>query len=136
MNGKEKVEEDSSFQSDPDEMDHEYLAFHSRRFSKLKFKRITNMSKLEPQYKRNFRSNKEFVDKSKFKCYNCGMVSHFSNECGNPKTDKKPKFGSGVDYKKKYFELLKQIKKAFVYEERDCAIHGDDFEDEKYVNLH
>ena len=37
--------------------------------------------------------------------FKCGMSGHFANECGKPNSEKK-KF-EPVDYKKKYFKLLK-----------------------------
>ena len=81
--GKPEIEEESVQQEDLDDID-EYLAFMSRRFSKLKFKRNPAMSKSIPNYRRDSQHNKSFVDMSKFKCYNCRIAGHFSNECRKP----------------------------------------------------
>ena len=72
-----------------DEMDDidEHLAFLSRRFSKLKFKK--NFGATKP--------NRNMVDKSKFKCFKCGLARHFASECRKPDSGKK-KF-EPVDYK-------------------------------------
>lgn len=41
-----------------------------------------------------------------------------------------------MDYKKKYFYLLKQKEKTFMYRDNDWAVEGDDSdEDMEYVNL-
>ena len=64
------------------------------------------------------------VDKSKFKCFKCGMSGHFANEWKNPSMEKK-KF-EPIDYKKKYFELLKQKERAFITQENDWASDGID----------
>ena len=50
--GKAEIEEESVHQEDLDDID-EYLAFMSRRFSKLKFKRNPAMSKSIPSYRRD-----------------------------------------------------------------------------------
>ena len=115
--------EDNSIQDDSDEVD-EHLAFMSRRFAKLKFKKNPKATK----------SNRNMVDKSKFKCFNCGMSGHFANKCRKLSKEKK-KF-EPVDYKKKYFELLKQKEMAFITHENDWAADGaDGDEDMEYVNL-
>ena len=59
-----------------DEID-EHLTILSRRFSKLKFKRNPNMYKPSTHFRKEGQQNKSFVDKSKFKYYNCGMVVKF-----------------------------------------------------------
>ena len=64
----------------------EYLAFLSWRFSKLKFKINTSMSKTIPSYRKDIQHNRSSVNRSKFKCFNCGIVGHLSNECMKPKT--------------------------------------------------
>ena len=105
-------------QKDLDDID-EYLAFHSRRFFKLKFKRNPSMSKSIPNYKKDSQQNNFFVDISKFKCFNCGIVEHFSSESRKPKTEKKGNDSDDIDYINKYFDLLRSKKKAFVSEEKD-----------------
>ena len=80
---KTEIEDESVHQEDLDDID-DYLAFMSRRFSMLKFKRNPSMSKSIPSYRKYNQQNKSFVDRSKFKCYNCGITEHFSNECMKP----------------------------------------------------
>ena len=121
--GKGKSKEESVHRENLDDID-EYLAFMSRRFSKLKFKRNPALSKSIPNYRRDSQQNKSFVERSKFKCYNCGIDVHFSNECRIPKTEKKGNASDGIDYKRKYYDLLKSKEKAFVSEEKDWAAAG------------
>ncbi|KAL8091751.1 hypothetical protein AgCh_034128 [Apium graveolens] len=78
--------EDQLSQGDMDDID-EHLAFLSRRFSKLKFKK--NFGATEP--------NRNMVDKSKFKCFKCGLACHFVSECR--KSDSSKKKFELVDYK-------------------------------------
>ena len=89
------------------------------------------------KFKKNFKAtkpNKNMADKSKFKYYNCGTNGHFTNECRKPAAEKK-KF-EPIDYKKKYFELLKQKERTFITHENDWAADGaDECEDVEYVNL-
>ena len=132
--GNTEIEEESVHQEDLDDID-EYLAFMSRRFSKLKFKRNPAMSKSIPSYRRDSQQNKSFVDKSKFKCYNFGIAGHFSNECRKPKTEKKENASDGIDYKRKYYDLLRTKEKAFVSEEKDWAAVGEDSDEEEFINL-
>ncbi|KAL8157615.1 hypothetical protein AgCh_002361 [Apium graveolens] len=61
--------EDSLSQNDMDDID-EHLAFLSRRFSKLKFKK--NFGAAKP--------NRNMVDKSKFKCFKYGLAGHFATD--------------------------------------------------------
>ncbi|KAL8134022.1 hypothetical protein AgCh_009193 [Apium graveolens] len=65
--------EDQLSQDDTDDIDG-HLAFLSRRFSKLKFKKNFGAAK----------SNRNMVDKSKFRCFKCGLEGHFSSECRKP----------------------------------------------------
>ncbi|KAL8157708.1 hypothetical protein AgCh_002420 [Apium graveolens] len=122
--GKEQVaeDEDNSSQDDSDDID-EHLAFLSRRFVKMKFRKNTKFTK----------PNKNMVDKSKFKYYNCGMSGHFASECRKPTSDKK-KFEQ-VDYKKKYFDLLKQKERAFLTQDDWAADGINEDDDMEYVNL-
>ncbi|KAL8098471.1 hypothetical protein AgCh_031291 [Apium graveolens] len=115
--------EDSLSQDDMEDID-EHLAFLSRRFAKLKFKK--NFGAAKP--------NRNMVDKSKFKCFKCGLAGHFANECR--KSDSSKKRFESVDYKQKYFDLLKQKERAFIIQENDWAADGlDEDDDVSYVNL-
>ena len=111
--GKAEIKEESVHQEDLDDI-YEYLAFKSRRFYKIKFKRNPAMSKSTPSYRRDNQQNKSFVDRSKFKCYNCVIGENFSNECRKLKTEKKGNASDGIDYKRKYYDLLRSKEKAFV----------------------
>ena len=132
--GKAEMGDESMHQEDLDDID-DYLAFMSRRFSKLKFKRNPSMSKSIPSYGKDNQQNKYFVDRSNFKCYNCGIAGHFSNECRNPKTGKKGNTTDGIDYRKKYYDLLIFKEKAFVSEEKYWAVAGEDSDEEEFINL-
>ena len=93
------------------------------------------MSKSTPSYRRDDQHNKSFVDRSKFKCYNCGIAGHFSNECRKPKTEKEGNSSDDIDYKRKYYDLLKSKEKTFVPEEKDWAAAGEDSDEEEFINL-
>ena len=123
--GKAEIEHESVHQEDLDDID-DYLAFLSRRFSKLKFKRNPTMSKSISSYRKDNQQNKSFVDRSKFKCYNCGIDGNFSNECRKLKNEKKGNASGGIDYKRKYYDLLRSKEKAFVLQKKDCATVGED----------
>ena len=60
------------------------------------------------------------------------MAGHFASECRKPKVEK-IQFET-VDYKKKYFELLKQKEKAFIFKE-DWATKDDSDDEGGYVKL-
>ena len=132
--GKLKVEGTKDMtQEELEEID-EHLAFLSRRFSKLKFKRNPSMSRPPTSFRKDNQAGKSLVDRSKFKCFNCGIVGHFSNECRKPKSEKK-RATDGIDYKQKYFDLLRQKEKAFVSKERDWAAEDDESDEEEFINL-
>ena len=132
--GKDEAEDDSTHQDNLDDVD-EYLVFLSRRFSKIKFKRNPSMSRSNNPYRKDNQQGKSFVDISKFKCYNCGIVGHFSNECRKPKTEKRGNATESIDYKNKYYNLLWTKEKAFISEEKDWAACGDDSDEEEFINL-
>ena len=117
--GKSKAETNDELmnQEDLDDID-EYLAVLSRRFSKLKFKRNTSMSKPILSYRKYSQHNRSFVDMSKFKCFNCGIAGHFSNECRKPKNEKKVNASDGTDYKNKYYDLLRSKKRPLFQKRR------------------
>ena len=75
------------------------------------------------------------LTRSKFKCYNYGIAGHFSNECRKPKTEKKGHVNESIDYKKKYYDLLRSKEKAFVSEEKYWAAYGEDSDEEEFINL-
>ena len=60
-------------QDDLDKID-EYLAFLSRRFSKLKFKRNPYVLKSVPSYKKDSEQNKSFVDISNLNVTTVGLL--------------------------------------------------------------
>ena len=68
---------------------YEHLAFILRRFSKLKFKRNPSMFRPPTSFRKDNQVGKSLLDRSKFKCFNCGFAGHFSNECRKPKSEKK-----------------------------------------------
>ena len=107
-------------QKELEEID-EHLALLSRRFSKLKFKRNPTLSRPPITFTKDGQSEKGLVDRSKFKCYNYGIAGHFSNECMKPKAEKK-RATDGIDYKQKYYDLLRKKEKAFVSKERDWLL--------------
>ncbi|KAK1366625.1 hypothetical protein POM88_042186 [Heracleum sosnowskyi] len=134
--GKDKMtEEEESEPANLDDLDEidEHIAFLSRKFSKFKFKR--NSEARPPR--RDFQPSKtNWIEKSKSKCFNCGMLGHFDGDCRKPKVEKGNRKFEPVDYKKKYFELLKQKEKAFMSQEYDWAGNGEDSDDDvEYVNL-
>ena len=112
-------EADDLTQVELEEID-EHLGFLSRRFSKLKFKRNPTLSRPTITFRKDGQSARGLVDISKFKCFNCGTASHFSNECRKPRAEKK-RATDGIDYKQKYYDLLiqKEKEKAFVSKEKD-----------------
>ena len=93
------------------------------------------MSKSISSYIRDNQQNKSFIDTSKFKCYNYGIAGHFSNQCRKPKTEKKGNASDDIDYKRKYYDLLKYKEKAFVSEEKDWAAVGEDSNEEELINM-
>ncbi|MGI4673497.1 hypothetical protein ACR2XN_28940, partial [Klebsiella pneumoniae] len=79
----------------------ENMAFLAKRFSTLKFRRSPAPYK---PFKKDSQPNKNWVDKSKLNCYNCGIAGHLSTECRKPKVEKKERQAEPVDYKRKYFD--------------------------------
>ncbi|KAK1397672.1 hypothetical protein POM88_007535 [Heracleum sosnowskyi] len=64
------------------------------------------------------------------------MIGHFAGDCRKPRVEKGNRKFEPVDYKKKYFELLKQKEKAFMSHEYDWAGNDEDtYDDVEYVNL-
>ena len=100
--GKLKMEGTEDLTEEELEEINEHLAFLSMRFSKLKFKRNPTLSRPPTTFRKDSQSRKGLVDRSKFKCYNCGIAGHFSNECRKPKAEKK-RATDGIDYKQKYY---------------------------------
>ena len=92
------------------------------------------MSRPPTTFRKDSQSGKEHVDISKLKCFNCGITGHFSNECRKPKSEKK-RATDGIEYKQKYYDLLRQKEKAFVSKERDWAAKEDESEEEEFINL-
>ena len=75
------------------------------------------------------------VDRSKFKSYNCGLLGQFSNQCIEPIDERKSSSTENIDYKKKYFKLLKQKKRAINTTEKVWAADRDDLGDDLLVNI-
>ena len=75
------------------------------------------------------------VDRSKFKCYNCGLLGQFSNECIEPIAERKSSSTENINYRKKYFKLPKQKKREFITMEKVWAADGDDSDDDILVNI-
>ena len=69
-----------------------------------------------------------------FKCFNCRIACHFSNECRKPKSEKK-RATDGIDYKQKYYDFLRQKEKSFISKERDWAVEDDESDEEEFINL-
>ena len=87
-------------QEELEEID-EHLTFLSRRFSKMKFKRNPTLAIPPTTFRKDGQSGKGLVDISKFKCFNCGITNHFSNDVQkNPKSEKK-RTNDCINYKKK-----------------------------------
>ncbi|KAK1391751.1 hypothetical protein POM88_010807 [Heracleum sosnowskyi] len=128
----EEEESEPANLDDLDEID-EHIAFLSRKISKFKFKRN---SEARPSRKDFQPSKNNWIEKSKSKCFNCGMLGHFAGDCRKPRVEKGNRKFEPVDYKKKYFELLKQKEKAFMCQEYNWAGNGEDSDDDvEYVNL-
>ena len=133
---KEKLmmeETENLTQEELEEID-EHLAFISRRFFKLKFKRNPTLYRPPTTFRKGSQWGKWLVDRSKFKCFSCGIKCHFCNERRNPKSGKK-RATDGIDYKKKYYDLLRHKEKAFVSKERDWAAEDDELDEEEFINL-
>ena len=64
------------------------------------------MLKSNSSYRKDNQRNKSFVDRSKFKCYNCGIDGNFSNKYRKPNTEKEGNDSADIDYKRKYYDLL------------------------------
>ena len=94
------------------------------------------MSRPTTTFRKDGQSARGLVDRSKFKCFNCGTSGHFSNECRKPRAEKK-RATDDIDYKQKYYDLLrqKQKEKAFVSKEKYWAAKEDDSDEEEFINL-
>ncbi|KAL8120221.1 hypothetical protein AgCh_017385 [Apium graveolens] len=79
--------EDHLSQDDMDDID-EHLAFLFRRFAKLKFKK--NFTAAKP--------SRNIVDKSKFKCFKCGLEGHFSSVMGLGPLEEKYAVVGAIDF--------------------------------------
>ncbi|KAL8103747.1 hypothetical protein AgCh_028085 [Apium graveolens] len=128
--GKAKVVETESDCSSTDELEElaEHMAFLSKRFFNLKFKR----KYFSKPFNKELSTNRNLVENHKFKCYNCGIVGHFTNECKKPKNLRS---NEAVDYKKKYFDLLRKKEKAFITKEMDWDDGDNSDEEAQYVTL-
>ena len=63
------------------------------------------MSRPSSQFRKEAQQDKNYVDRSKFKCFNCAISRNLSNECRKPKDEKKRRTNDGIDYKKKYYKI-------------------------------
>ncbi|XP_063949970.1 uncharacterized protein LOC135152795 [Daucus carota subsp. sativus] len=125
--------EEPTAQDELDELDG-HLVFLARKLYKLKFKR--NATSSRPFNRGNQSKPSGMVDRSKFKCFNCGLPGHFFNECRRPASEKKGSSSKNVDYRRKYFDLLKQNKETtFITEDGDWAADEGDSNNEEHVNL-
>lgn len=85
------------------------------------------MSKLRSQFKKENQQSKNYVDRSKFKCYNCGMADHFFSKCRSQELRIRESLRL-LTIKRNYFKLLRQKKKTFIIDDKDWATNGNDFE--------